>query len=116
MGGAVIGTKPLIGKIKAEALVDTGAAISPFNAWLITRGSVTLPLRLKQHLVSAQQVAEFLERDPRVAYVYYPGLESHPQHAVAKGQFGNDGYGGMMAFAVDGLLGALAPRVSASPP
>jgi methionine-gamma-lyase len=102
MGGVVIGAKSLIGKIKADALVDAGAAISPFNAWLITRGSVTLPLRLKQHLCSAQQVAEFLEGDPRVAYVYYPGLASHPQHAVAKRQFGTDGYGGMMAFAVDG--------------
>lgn len=102
MGGAVIGSNALISKIKADALVDAGAAISPFNAWMITRGSVTLPLRLKQHLSSAQQVAEFLERDPRVAYVYYPGLASHPQHAVANRQFGRDGYGGMMAFAVAG--------------
>ena len=102
MGGSVTGSKALISRIKADALVDTGAAISPFNAWLITRGSVTLPLRLRQHTDSAQQVAEFLATDPRVAYVYYPGLASHPQHAIARRQFGDYGYGGMMAFAVEG--------------
>lgn len=52
--------------------------ISPFNAWLISRGAITLPLRLTRHLDSAQQVAEFLEADDRVAYVAYPGLPSHP--------------------------------------
>lgn len=102
MGGAVIGPKALISKIKADALVDTGASISPFNAWLITRGSVTLPLRLRQHVENAQRVAEFLANDPFVAYVYYPGLVSHPQHETAKRQFGDYGYGGMMAFAVEG--------------
>ena len=102
MGGAVIGAKTLISQIKADALVDAGAAISPFNAWMITRGSVTLPLRLRQHTESAQRVAEFLDKDPFVAYVYYPGLASHPQHEMAKRQFGDYGYGGMMAFAVDG--------------
>ncbi len=102
MGGAVIGAKGLISKIKADALVDVGGAISPFNAWMITRGSVTLPLRLRQHVESAQRVAEFLAKDPFVAYVYYPGLPSHPQHEVAKRQFGDYGYGGMLAFAVEG--------------
>ncbi len=102
MGGAVIGSKALVSRIKADALVDTGAAISPFNAWMITRGSVTLPLRLRQHVESAQRIAEFLANDPFVAYVYYPGLESHRQHDAAKRQFGDYGYGGMMAFAVEG--------------
>lgn len=102
MGGVVIGSKELISKIKADALVDVGGAISPFNAWMITRGSVTLPLRLRQHVDSAQRVAEFLAKDPFVAYVYYPGLPSHPQHETAKRQFGEYGYGGMMAFAVEG--------------
>jgi cystathionine beta-lyase/cystathionine gamma-synthase len=102
MGGAVVGAKTLISTIKADALVDAGGAISPFNAWLITRGSVTLPLRLRQHVDSARQVAEFLENDPFVAYVYYPGLPSHPEHETAKRQFGDYGFGGMIAFAVDG--------------
>lgn len=102
MGGAVIGAKGLISKIKADALVDVGGAISPFNAWMITRGSVTLPLRLRQHVESAQRVAEFLAKDPFVAYVYYPGLPSHPQHETARRQFGDYGFGGMLAFAVEG--------------
>lgn len=102
MGGVVIGSRELIGRIKSEALVDVGGTISPFNAWLIMRGSVTLPLRLGQHFASAEKVADFLESDPRVAYIHYPGLESHPQHEVATRQFGGRGYGAMMAFAVDG--------------
>ncbi|MFU8946537.1 trans-sulfuration enzyme family protein [Mycetocola zhadangensis] len=102
MGGAVIGSRPLISKIKADAMVDVGGVISPFNAWLITRGSVTLPLRLAQHQASAQRVAEFLASDPRVAFVAYPGLPSHPQHDVAARLFEGRGFGGMLAFAVDG--------------
>ncbi|MFH8252048.1 trans-sulfuration enzyme family protein [Microbacterium sp. B2969] len=102
MGGAVIGAHELIQPIKADAMVDVGGVISPFNAWQIQRGSVTLPLRLRQHLASAQAVAELLDADPRVAYVRYPGLPSHPEHALAARQFDGRGNGGMMAFAVDG--------------
>lgn len=102
MGGAVIGARSLIQQIKADAMVDVGGVISPFNAWLTTRGSVTLPLRLARHLESAVLVAQLLEDDPRVAYVAYPGLASHPQHELARRQFGGRGYGAMMAFAVDG--------------
>jgi methionine-gamma-lyase len=100
MGGAVTGARELIDRIRADAMVDVGGVISPFNAWLIVRGSVTLPLRLARHLDSAQQIAEFLDRDPRVAYVVYPGLASHPQHELATRQF--HGYGAMLAFAVNG--------------
>ncbi|WP_321948248.1 aminotransferase class I/II-fold pyridoxal phosphate-dependent enzyme [Paraburkholderia sp. J10-1] len=102
MGGAVIGRAELIGRLKSDALVDVGGSISPFNAWLITRGSVTLPLRLARHMSTAQRVAEVLERDPRVAFVTFPGLPSHPQHELASRQFGGTGYGAVMAFAVKG--------------
>lgn len=102
MGGAVIGRADLIDPIKGDAMVDVGGVISPFNAWMIQRGSVTLPLRLRQHFASAQRVAEMLEADPRVAFVAYPGLASHPQHEVAARQFGGREFGGMMAFAVEG--------------
>ncbi len=106
MGGAVIGRTDLIEPIKADAMVDVGGIISPFNAWMIQRGSVTLPLRLRQHFASAARVAAFLDADPRVAFVAYPGLASHPQHELAARQFGGDGFsgsfGGMMAFALDG--------------
>jgi cystathionine beta-lyase/cystathionine gamma-synthase len=102
MGGAVLGAKSLIDPIKTDAMVDVGGVISPFNAWLISRGSITLPLRMTRHLESAAQVAEFLDHDERVAYVAYPGLPSHPQHTLATRQFGGRGYGAMMAFAVKG--------------
>ncbi|WP_159499778.1 PLP-dependent aspartate aminotransferase family protein [Microbacterium sp. 18062] len=102
MGGAVVGRRELVQPIKDEAMVDVGGVISPFNAWQITRGSVTLPLRLRQHLATAPVLAETLEADPRVAFVAFPGLASHPQHEVAERQFGGRGFGAMMAFAVDG--------------
>jgi len=101
MAGAVVGRRELIDPIKADAMVDIGGIISPFNAWLITRGSVTLPMRMRQHGESAQAIAELLDADPRVAYVCYPGLPSHPQHDLAVRQF-DRGFGGMMSFAVDG--------------
>jgi cystathionine beta-lyase/cystathionine gamma-synthase len=102
MGGAVIGRSELIQRLKNDALVDVGGSISPFNAWLIMRGSITLPLRLPRHLSTAQQVAEFLEQDPRVAFVAYPGLASHPEHELSLRQFGSAGHGAVMAFALDG--------------
>lgn len=97
MGGSVSGSKALIDKIRAEAMVNIGGAISPFNAWLIMRGSVTLPLRMKQHNESALKVAKYLESIPAVSFVSYPGLESHPQHETAKKQMLN-GFSGMISF------------------
>ncbi|WP_022893493.1 trans-sulfuration enzyme family protein [Agromyces subbeticus] len=101
MGGAVIGRRELVTQLKADAMVDVGGVISPFNAWLIMRGSVTLPLRLRQAFPTALRVAEMLEADPRIAFVAYPGLAGHPQHDLARTQFGG-AYGGVMSFAVDG--------------
>ena len=102
MGGAVVGRHELVEPIKADAMVDVGGIISPFNAAQIQRGSVTLPLRLRQTFASAVVLAEFLEADPRVEYVAYPGLASHPQHDLARRQFGDRGFGGTIAFAVKG--------------
>jgi methionine-gamma-lyase len=102
MGGVAVGRGELVRRLKGDALVDVGGSISPFNAWLIMRGSVTLPLRLPRHMSSAQKVAEFLDSDPRVAFVVFPGLPSHPQHELASRQFGGMGYGAVMAFAVKG--------------
>lgn len=85
------GPKELIHHLKADALVDLGATISPFNAWLITRGSVTLPLRLKQQFSTAEAVARYLETEDRIAFVTYPGLASHDQHELAKKQFRGKG-------------------------
>ena len=99
MGGAVLGSKQLIDKIRAEAMINMGGAISPFNAWLIMRGAVTLPLRMKQHNENALKVAKYLEALPVVSFVSYPGLESHPDHEVAKRQMIN-GYSGVLSFGI----------------
>lgn len=96
MGGAVIGKKELIDQIKRQAMVNLGGVISPFNAWLIMRGVVTLPLRMKQHSESALKIARFLEAHPAVQFVAYPGLESHPQHSIAKKQMSM--FSGVIAF------------------
>lgn len=97
LGWVVAGSRELILPIKTDAMINVGGAISPFNAWLISRGATTLPLRLRQHLSTAQRVAEFLDGDPRVTHVAYPGLPSDPQHEIAKRQL-DGGFGGLIAF------------------
>jgi len=101
MGGAVLGARALIDQVKLDALHHVGGAISPFNAWLIMRGSVTLQLRLQRHCDNALAVAEFLAADPRVTHVAYPGLANHPQHAAAAAQL-SGGFGGVVSFAIAG--------------
>ena len=78
--------------------------ISPFNAWLINRGSVTLPLRMRQHNASPQAIAEHLQSLPQVRFVAYPGLESHQHHAFAASQLARPdaGFGGVLAFGLNG--------------
>ena len=98
MGGVVVSTKEIIGKIKAQAMVNLGGTISPFNAWLIMRGSTTLPLRMKQHNENGQKVAEYLESLPCVTFVAYPGLKSFKGHEIAKKQM--KGFGGMLSFGI----------------
>ena len=99
---SVIGAQELLDPIRADAMIDVGGVVSPFNAWLISRGAITLPLRLRQHFASAQRVAEFLAGHPAVAYVAYPGLPTHPQHALARRLFDDRGCGAVLAFALDG--------------
>ncbi|MGZ3925288.1 MAG: trans-sulfuration enzyme family protein, partial [Flavisolibacter sp.] len=73
-----------------------GAVLGPFDSWLVIRGIETLPLRMRQHCASAQQVAEFLQQHPDVETVYYPGLKSHFNHEVAARQ--SKGFGGIVSF------------------
>ena len=96
MGGAVCGRQALLGPLRAEALVHYGGVISPFNAWLILRGMATLPLRMRCHEQNALLLAHFLEAHDKVELVRYPGLESHPQHALARSQM--DNFSGMISF------------------
>lgn len=101
MGGVVIGHRDLVEEVRTGAMWHVGGAISPFNAWLIMRGSTTLPLRLQRQCESAQAVAEFLEADPRVVHVSYPGLLGHDQHAAAVTQL-SGGFGGVVSCALSG--------------
>lgn len=101
MGGAVVGARGIIDEIKLGAMHHVGGVIAPLNAWLIMRGSVTLPLRLHKHCESAAGVAAFLAGDSRVGYVAYPGLPGDPGHALATTQF-NGLYGGIVSFALEG--------------
>jgi cystathionine gamma-synthase/methionine-gamma-lyase len=74
--------------------------VSAFNAWLLMRSMVTLPMRMQRHCENGLAIARFLEAHPQVKFVRYPGLESHPQHAVARRQM--TGFGGMLNFALRG--------------
>jgi cystathionine beta-lyase/cystathionine gamma-synthase len=96
MGGSVCGKQSLIGPLRGEALVHYGGVISPFNAWLILRGIATLPIRMRSHEHNALKVAAFLEQHPGVEKAIYPGLESHPQHQLARRQM--DNFSGMISF------------------
>ena len=86
LGGAVIGPQKVLADIREYGIVHLGACISPFNAWLILRGSVTLPMRMEKHSQNALAVASFLESHPKVKSVTYPGLKSHPGYKTARKQ------------------------------
>ena len=88
-------------KARVQLLRDIGPAISPFNSFLFLQGLETLPLRISRHCENALEVARFLEQHPTVAWVNYPGLESHPDHQRA-GRFLNGGYGAIMGFGIKG--------------
>ena len=78
-----------------------GAILGPMDAWLVLRGTKTLPVRMERHNTNARAVAEFLDRHPKVSRVHYPGLPSHPQHALATRQM--RGYGGIVSFELGSL-------------
>jgi methionine-gamma-lyase len=87
-----------------SALKIYGGSPSPFDAWLTNLGLKTFELRMQRHCANAQTVAEWLARQPQVAQVHYPGLESHPDHTLARGQM--NAFGGMVAFELAGGLAA----------
>ncbi|HHU95038.1 MAG TPA: bifunctional O-acetylhomoserine aminocarboxypropyltransferase/cysteine synthase [Alcaligenaceae bacterium] len=82
------GPAAFIGRCRVVPLRNTGAALSPFNAFQILQGIETLALRMERHTENAQKVAEFLENHPKVSWVNYAGLPSHPEHALAQKYFG----------------------------
>ena len=100
IGGAVVGDAERVGKDVYGFLRTAGPAMSPFNAWVFLKGLETLTLRMKAHSDSALVLARWLERQPAVARVYHPGLESHPQHELAIRQ--QQGFGGIVSFELKG--------------
>jgi len=98
-GGVVSGSHALVDPIERTRR-QVGTVMDPFPAYALGRGLKTLPLRIARHNASAQVIAEFLERDRRVSKVFYPGLPSHPDHAMACRQM--SGFGGMVCFDLDG--------------
>jgi O-succinylhomoserine sulfhydrylase len=100
LGGAVLGSKQFVTDHLAPFLRHTGPSISPFNAWLLVKGLETLPLRVQQHCRNAAEVASFLEKQPKVVRVLYPGLESHPQYQLARRQM--TGSGNLVSFVTAG--------------
>ena len=100
LGGAVLGRRDVIYEGVFGFLRTAGPTMSAFNAWVILKGLETLRVRVEAQSASAAQLAQWLEKQPRVERVYYPGLASHPQHALAKKQ--QKGPGAIVSFDVKG--------------
>lgn len=101
LGGAVIGTKPEHAETFGYVQKCAGAILSPFESWLLLRGVKTLAVRMRQHEANAERIAEWLNQNPKVKRVLYPGLPDHPQHELAKRQA--SGFGSMISFDVGSL-------------
>ncbi len=99
LGGAILGTKELVGELRFFCR-QTGPALSPFNAWVISKGIETLGLRMERHCQNALALAQHLEAGSGTTWVKYPFLESHPQHELAKRQMKLGG--GLVTFEVPG--------------
>ncbi|MEM3701082.1 MAG: aminotransferase class I/II-fold pyridoxal phosphate-dependent enzyme [Candidatus Bathyarchaeia archaeon] len=97
--GIVCSSREFIQKLKRIRKV-LGGTLDPMAAWLLLRGLKTLALRMERHNTNGMQIAKFLEKHPKIAKVYYPGLPSHPQHRLAKKQM--RGFGGVVSFEVKG--------------
>lgn len=91
LGGVICGTRDFIRGTIEPYMKHTGGAMSPFNAWVLLNGLTTLDLRVRAQAASAEAVARALQAHPKVSRVLFPGLESHPQHGLAKAQMGGPG-------------------------
>jgi len=100
VGGAVVGPKDIVGEDVFGFLRTAGPSMSPFNAWVFLKGLETLNLRMKAHSENALALAQWLEQQSVVKRVFYPGLESHPQHQLATKQ--QSGFGGLLSFELKG--------------
>ncbi len=96
IGGAVLGSKTLVGEEVYSVLRTTGPTMSPFNAWIFLKGLETLNLRMQAHCRNARELALWLSEHPAVAKVHYPGLKDHPGHELAARQ--QSDFGGLLSF------------------
>jgi cystathionine gamma-lyase/cystathionine beta-lyase/cystathionine gamma-lyase/homocysteine desulfhydrase len=101
VGGVVVATRDEHIEWLKYIQNAAGAILSPFDSWLVLRGTKTLPVRMAQHSVNGMALAEFLQSHGKVVRVHYPGLPSHPQHALARQQM--RGFGGMLSFEMGSL-------------
>jgi cystathionine gamma-lyase/cystathionine beta-lyase/cystathionine gamma-lyase/homocysteine desulfhydrase len=101
IGGIVVATRDADIEWLKFVQNAAGAILSPFDSWLVLRGTKTLPLRMRQHSTTGLALARFLHDHPKVHHVFYPGLPSHPQHDLAARQM--RGFGGMLAFDLGSL-------------
>ena len=97
----VAGAAAFVTRIRAVILRDTGATISPFNAWILLQGVESLPLRIERHTENARKVVEYLSHHPKVQSVSHPLLESHPSHELYQKYFPNGG-GSIFTFEIKG--------------
>jgi len=102
---ATLGAPAFILKTRVQILRDIGACQAPLNSWLFLQGLETLSLRMERHVQNTQAVAEFLEKHPKVSWVSYPGLKSHPDYAAAK-KYLPKGPGAILGFGIQGGLAA----------
>lgn len=101
LAGAVCGSEEIVDGKLVPLMRSVGMSLSPFNAWVVLKGLETLSIRMREQSARAAQVAAWLEAQPQVARVYYPGLASHPQHALAMAQQSGSG-GAVVSFVVRG--------------
>lgn len=97
----VAGAAAFVTRIRAVILRDTGACISPFNAWILLQGTESLPLRIERHVSNALKVVDYLSKHPKVAKVNHPSLPEHPDHALYQKYFPNGG-GSIFTFEIRG--------------
>ncbi len=100
--GGVVCTTEAGRTLLRDTVIDTGGTLGPFEAWLCLRGLMTLALRVERHSGNAAALATYLGSHPKVERVWYPGLESHPHHAVADALFEERGFGGMLSVEIAG--------------
>lgn len=104
VGGVVVAKDPQVYKLLRQTMVYMGCNMDPHQAFLVSRGVKTMSLRVDRATQSAQRIAEWLEKHPKIAWVKYPGLKSHPQHELAKKQ--QRGFGTMISFELKGGIKA----------